>query len=120
VRRGVNPQQGRQETVELAPGRWAARMVGNHHESGRRNLAQMVPGCASNLDRWIAQACNCDRRGRTWVSEVKYWLFQQSGQCLPLQWVSAMKLEAIKTITELLWNLGPVKPFKEGEMYIWF
>jgi len=29
-----------------------------------------------------------------------------------------LKLEAVNAVTELLWNLGPVKPLSEGEMYI--
>ena len=77
-------------------------MAGNLIESVRRNPDWTVPGCASNLDRCIAQACNCDRRGRIRVSEV---------MPVPVptedRW---LKLETFIEVREVLWNLDPLKP----------
>lgn len=102
TREGVKiPGGGGGKTVEPTPGRWAARGRGNPVESGRRNLDRTVPGCASNLDRCIAQACNCDRRGRIRVSEVKPVPAPEVGRWL--------KLETFIEVREVLWNLGPLK-----------
>lgn len=41
------------------------------HRGARGNLAHSAPSGASSMGLWTAQACNCGRRGRIWVSGSK-------------------------------------------------
>jgi hypothetical protein len=74
--------------------------VGNPRGPGSGNVDQVVPGRASAPDRRTAQACNGALRGCCAERKCQWWPF--SGH--------RPKLEAMRRVGEMLWNLGPPKP----------